>query len=332
MATAFNVILEGFSAFERQTFESFFRLSARRVPGYNWIKERAGADFLVVDTDAGADLSVFSTPAFLHKVVFVGETPSGLNAPQLKRPIHFFGLLRVLDEMVSAQMQPVYTSSPAAGSASTQGTAPSAAAQPAAAAPSPGAIAAEQARARLASLKQATHSGFVATQPMSALHAREAFSAGVARPVQEIMGADDLRYDHILVVDDSPLAQRFMQSRLERFRFKVHLASSGDDAMRQVANREFYFVFLDVNMPGLDGYQTCKQIKTLSYPNGRRAPIVAMLTSRSGAIDKIRGTLAGCDAYLTKPLEEKELTDVISRFDDTFKRGFDSTTFKSSVQ
>ena len=327
MASPFNVILEGFSAFERQTFESFFRLSARRVPGYNWIKDRSAADFLVVDTDAGLELAMFSDPSFLGKVVFVGETPSGINAPQLKRPIHFFGLLRVLDEMVSAKLQPVAPYVPpnaaVAASSGTSSTTETLSA---------GALAADAARARLQALQAATQSGFVATQPFSSLAARQAGSADVSRPVQQVMGADDLRYDHILVVDDSPLAQRFMQSRLERFRFKVHLASSGDDAMRQVAEREFYFVFLDVNMPGLDGYQTCKQIKSLAYPNGRRAPIVAMLTSRSGAIDKIRGTLAGCDAYLTKPLEEKELTDVISRFDDTFKRGFDSTTFKSSVQ
>jgi two-component system, cell cycle response regulator len=68
---------------------------------------------------------------------------------------------------------------------------------------------------------------------------------------------------------------------------------------------------MDVNMPGLDGYQTCKMIKRRAYPRGRNAPIVAMLTSRGGMVDKMRGTLSGCDLYLTKPLQQEDLLKVI---------------------
>ena len=68
---------------------------------------------------------------------------------------------------------------------------------------------------------------------------------------------------------------------------------------------------MDVNMPGIDGYQTCKLIKKRPYPAGRRAPKVVMLTSRGGMVDKMRGTLAGCDAYLTKPLQQEDLVRVI---------------------
>jgi two-component system, cell cycle response regulator len=117
--------------------------------------------------------------------------------------------------------------------------------------------------------------------------------------------------DNILVVDDSDIALRFMANCLGRFGFEVNLARSGEEALNRVAEKPFAFVFMDVTMEGIDGYQTCKLIKKRPYPAGRRAPTVVMLTSRGGLVDKMRGTLSGCDAYLTKPLQQDELMKVI---------------------
>jgi two-component system, cell cycle response regulator len=117
--------------------------------------------------------------------------------------------------------------------------------------------------------------------------------------------------DNILVVDDSDIALRFMANCLGRFGFEVHLARSGEEALNRVAEKPFEFVFMDVTMEGIDGYQTCKLIKKRPYPAGRRAPNVIMLTSRGGLVDKMRGTLSGCDAYLTKPLQQDALMKVI---------------------
>jgi two-component system, cell cycle response regulator len=119
------------------------------------------------------------------------------------------------------------------------------------------------------------------------------------------------KLDHILIVDDSDVALRFMASRLHRFGFEVHLARSGEEAIQRVSKRHFEFVFLDVMMEGLDGFQTCKAIKRHTYPAQRPAPTVVMVTSRGTMIDKLRGTMAGCDAYLTKPLREDELLKVV---------------------
>ena len=117
--------------------------------------------------------------------------------------------------------------------------------------------------------------------------------------------------DHILVVDDSDIALRFMASNLQRFGFQVHLARSGAEAIERVARRHFEFVFLDVMMEGLDGFHTCKSIKRSTYPDNRPPPTVVMLTSRGTAVDRLRGTMAGADAYLTKPLQEAELLKVV---------------------
>ena len=115
----------------------------------------------------------------------------------------------------------------------------------------------------------------------------------------------------ILVVDDSEVAQRFMANCLGLFGYDVHRAFSGEEALSRVAAEPYAFVFMDVNMPGIDGYQACKLIKKRPYPVGRSAPVVVMLTSRGGVIDKVRGTLSYCDAYLTKPLQLDALVRIL---------------------
>ena len=140
---------------------------------------------------------------------------------------------------------------------------------------------------------------------------------------------DAEQFDEILVVDDSDVALKFMQNRLTRYGFHSELVKSGEEALTRVSANSFKFVFLDVMMEGLDGYQTCRAIKQRKYASGR-APVVVMLTSRGGSIDKIRGGLAGCDAYLTKPLNEVELLKVLSKYDEQVERSFQDTNLGGS--
>ena len=137
------------------------------------------------------------------------------------------------------------------------------------------------------------------------------------------------QFDDILVVDDSDVALKFMRNRLTRYGFRAELASSGEEALTRVSVEAYKFVFLDVMMEGLDGYQTCRAIKQRKYASSK-APIVVMLTSRGGSIDKIRGGLAGCDAYLTKPLNEVELLKVLSKYDEQVERSFRDTKLGGS--
>lgn len=61
-------------------------------------------------------------------------------------------------------------------------------------------------------------------------------------------------------------------------------------------------------MPGIDGYDTCKRIRKLA---GYGAARVVMITGRDGTFDKIKGTMAGCDAYLTKPVDQDKLKKLV---------------------
>ncbi len=304
MSIRHKVALLGFSAFERATFESFFRLAGRRSPAYDQ-SEVAECDLAIVDADqAGALASAASLGAGV-KVLFIGARAAAGHGRQLARPVNLMQVLNVLDEMTRPATQP------AAPAASTPAVAPTppatAAAQaaPAAATPAP-------------SPRRDTPPAFAPSGPVTDFQNSDTFSNAVLAP------GDD-KFDHILVVDDSDLARRFIESRLKRFGFKVHLARSGEEAIERIAERQFEFVFLDVMMEGMDGYMACKTIKRMQPPPGRQVPVVVMLTSKAGAIDRIRGTLAGCDAYLTKPLIEDELVRVISTHDAVFQRGFEST-------
>jgi len=117
--------------------------------------------------------------------------------------------------------------------------------------------------------------------------------------------------DWVLVVDDNQTVREFMKSKLAAFRFNVDYAESGEQAIGFTGQKNYACVFLDVVMPGIDGYQVCKLIKSNRAAQKTR---VIMLTSKDSPFDKIRGSMSGCDAYLTKPVDEEKLLETIARF------------------
>jgi two-component system, cell cycle response regulator len=149
--------------------------------------------------------------------------------------------------------------------------------------------------------------------------ALSASAAGRSHPGGAASGALDdaaamkrARGDTVLVVDDNASVRMFMKAKLAPFNFEVDFAETGEEAVGLTGTREYTCVFLDVVLPGIDGYQVCKLIKANKHAMKKTA--VVMLTSRSSPFDKLRGSLAGCDEYLTKPLDEDRLLEVIAQF------------------
>lgn len=130
-------------------------------------------------------------------------------------------------------------------------------------------------------------------------------------PVAPEIAADAPAADWVLVVDDNLTVREFMRSKLAPFNFNVDYAESGEQAVGLTGHRRYACVFLDVVMPGIDGYQVCKLIKSKKAQGKSH---VVMLTSKGSPFDKIRGAMAGCDAYLTKPVDEEKLLETIVRF------------------
>ena len=137
---------------------------------------------------------------------------------------------------------------------------------------------------------------------------------GSQRPPGQTSAGGDRRpaRDTVLVVDDNATVRAFMKNKLAPFHFEVDFAETGEEAVGMTGNKDYTCVFLDVVLPGIDGYQVCKLIK--ANKQAVRKTAVVMLTSRSSPFDKLRGSLAGCDEYLTKPLDEDRLLEVIAQF------------------
>ncbi len=114
---------------------------------------------------------------------------------------------------------------------------------------------------------------------------------------------------NVLIVDDSLPVRKALDMKLRLMNYKVHHASSGREAIYSLQNYRFDFIFLDVVMPGIDGYEVCKIIKR--NRTTKNIPVV-MLTSRSSPFDKVKGKLAGCDSYLTKPVEHEKFEKVVA--------------------
>ena len=120
----------------------------------------------------------------------------------------------------------------------------------------------------------------------------------------------------VLAVDDSPLMRTFLQNKLQPYGISPEFASSGEEALFKISKQHFDMIFLDVMLPGMDGYDVCKMIKKNKDNSLMK---VVMLTSKDKTFDKIRGTMAGCDGYLTKPVDEMKLRAIIERHTVTRK-------------
>lgn len=114
-----------------------------------------------------------------------------------------------------------------------------------------------------------------------------------------------------MVVDDSQPVRKQLEIELKMLGAKVELAENGEQALQLSKDRCYDIIFLDVVMPGMDGYKVCKVLK--KDFNSKNTPIV-MLTGKSSPFDKVKGTLSGCDTYLTKPLQHEEFQSVAKKY------------------
>lgn len=110
-----------------------------------------------------------------------------------------------------------------------------------------------------------------------------------------------------LVADDSLAVRRQLEIEFERMGCELTVVADGEAALSAAQQAHYDIIFLDVIMPGLDGYSVCKSIRRTEL--NRKTPVV-MLTSKSSHFDRIKGKLSGCDTYLTKPINHNEFCSV----------------------
>jgi two-component system cell cycle response regulator len=286
MNEQFLVDVIGFNPVERSMLASIFALAARRDPGFAQFDPTAGgnaADLYLVDTDNPDAMKEFRALSKLATLpaVLVGTAEAGPGQTVLARPVQWARLLQAL-EATALAADPDGAGAPAIRNVE-DSTLP-------------------LGRSNTALGRSGATAVLARSSPGS--------SAAAASPEQttrrRALG------DTVLVVDDNATVRLFMKAKLAPFGFEVDYAETGEEAVGLTGSREYACVFLDVVLPGIDGYQVCKLIK--SNKQAIKKTAVVMLTSRSSPFDKLRGSLAGCDEYLTKPLDEDRLLETIAQF------------------
>ena len=269
---ALRVALLGFGDFERSALVSYLRLSGSRVPAYAEVESLADADYVVADTDHAGTLDAVLGADRVADTVFVGSlAPEGALA-WMMRPIDPLQVLREIDATVAlrqSQAQP------------TQG----AAAAPTPSTPMPGTAAATQAHAPTAG---------VASEHGSTRRAGDASAATAA-----------------LLVDDSEIALRYLERQLQAMGLRTDTAAHSQRALELLALNTYDVIFLDVDLgphSELDGLALCQQIKRQPPATvAAGAPRVVLVSAHNSATDRVRGSFAGCDLYMAKPLDEGTL-------------------------
>lgn len=105
----------------------------------------------------------------------------------------------------------------------------------------------------------------------------------------------------ILIIEDEEAIADLEKDYLELSDFEVEIENTGDAGLKRAMSEEFDLVILDLMLPGMDGFEVCKNIR-----EEKNIPII-MVSAKKDDIDKIRGLGLGADDYMTKPFSPSEL-------------------------
>ncbi|MUG95504.1 response regulator [Scytonema sp. UIC 10036] len=141
-----------------------------------------------------------------------------------------------------------------------------------------------------------------------------------------MMADSFLKSIRILLVDDNPNNIKVLSEAIQGYGWKALMATDGESAIEQTEYAQPDLILLDVMMPGMDGFETCRRLK--ANPNTQNIPIVFM-TALSDATDKVKGLEIGAVDYITKPFQQEE---VIARLKLHLKISHLTRTLEQRVQ
>jgi DNA-binding response OmpR family regulator len=118
----------------------------------------------------------------------------------------------------------------------------------------------------------------------------------------------------ILIVDDDEDIQDLLFAELDDRGYIVDLAGDGSSGLQLIQDNEYDLVLLDINMPGMNGFAVCRELRDHLHVS---VPIL-MLTLRSTVDERVEGLEAGADDYLCKPFE---ITELMARMRALLRRG-----------
>jgi CheY-like chemotaxis protein len=129
--------------------------------------------------------------------------------------------------------------------------------------------------------------------------------------LQDARDVDDIL--SILVAEDNLVNQRLAARMLEKRGHRVTLAGNGQEALDAIVREDFDIVFMDVQMPEMDGMTATSLLRQREQGSSKHQVVIA-LTAHALKGDEERCLAAGMDGYLSKPIRPQELDDILSRW------------------
>jgi DNA-binding response OmpR family regulator len=117
----------------------------------------------------------------------------------------------------------------------------------------------------------------------------------------------------VLVVDSDPTARELLTRLFQRVGYRVREASAGDQALAQAQREQPELAILDVGLPGISGYELCRELKDRFGPE---LPVVLVSAERTEPFDRVGGLLIGADDYIVKPFDSDEVLARVRRLLD----------------
>ncbi|MBA3053241.1 MAG: response regulator [Candidatus Omnitrophota bacterium] len=114
----------------------------------------------------------------------------------------------------------------------------------------------------------------------------------------------------LLIIDDDPSIREAVKIYFEHSGFEIITAANSDEAMKTIHYTPPAIIISDILMPGIDGYQLCKKLKDSAETEN--IPLI-LLTSRSNAMDELKGFESGADSYVAKPFDLQYLGEEVNR-------------------
>lgn len=301
-----RVALLGFGDFDRSALAGYLRLTQRREPSYLHVLGIDDAQLVIADLDHPEALELLQRLGRVGDAVFVGGQGPADAAGWIRRPISQNQVIRELDAALRGREPPdAMRQRPL----------------PLAPPPEPPFGSTGTALRSLGEVLVAASSGRRADDldgPTSTRRLAEA-AAERRRRAAAALAAADLRpsvLPRALLVDDSEIALHFLRRQLAAYALSVDCARHSGQALEMMGQRGYGIVFLDLDLgehSRMDGLTLCQHIRRQMVHPGGRAPVVVISSAFNDPVDRVRGTLAGAEDHLGKPLDTVALEQFMLR-------------------
>lgn len=363
MGPAYTVALVGFTQSESATFESFFRLAARRPPAYVVQEEVLDAQLLLVNTDNPQAVALVRGAALPGRVLGIGAHDAGMGWPLERRPLRLVPLLASMDALVGQRAAPAArtrrrtpdTEFPAtrpmardevllmlarAGGVPATGVAEPRVAVPVrrmVSAPPPAPRSASAPPARRAAVRGHTdHAGLEDLLNLAPPARRSPASRLPPPAAKDLPAPNKPAHADALLVGQSLVEGRILLKRLRQFGLVVDWCREPVQAQAMLQAHAYRLVVID-RLGGMpDAFQVCRWAKQ-SPPAPEQRPkaqtpapasagsTVILFAPSAGSMERMKAGLAGADAYLSRSVSESDLYQVLAQHRLVSPRGFAPT-------